>query len=63
MAEVDGKQYVLVVENASNTGYSFVRKEVKTGVSNNDYIEIVNVSDFKENTEFLIKGAFNLIKD
>lgn len=63
LAEVDGKQYVLVVENASNTGYSFVRKEVKTGVSNNDYIEIVNVSDFKENTEFLIKGAFNLIKD
>ena len=63
LAEVDGKQYVLVVENASNTGYSFVRKEVKTGVSNNDYIEILNVSDFKENTEFLIKGAFNLIKD
>lgn len=63
LAEVDGKQYVLVVENASNTDYSFVRKEVKTGVSNNDYIEILNVSDFKENTEFLIKGAFNLIKD
>lgn len=63
LAEVDGKQYVLVVENASNTGYSFVRKEVKTGVSNNDYIEILNDSDFKENTEFLIKGAFNLIKD
>jgi cobalt-zinc-cadmium efflux system membrane fusion protein len=40
-----------------------VKKEVITGTSNKDNIEILNASDFNENTEFLIKGAFNLIKE
>ena len=39
------------------------KKEVKVGVSNNDNIEILNAHDFNENTEFLVKGAFNIIKE
>jgi cobalt-zinc-cadmium efflux system membrane fusion protein len=63
LVEVAGKYYVLSLENSSNTGYSFVKKEVKTGISNNERIEILNSQDFKENAEFLIKGAFNLIAE
>lgn len=63
LVEVDDKHYVLVLDMTSDDGYSFVKKEVKTGISNNDNIEILNASDFNENTEFLVKGAFNLIKE
>ncbi len=63
LIEVDNSYYVLVLESSSNEGYSFVKKEVKPGKSNKDNIEILNASDFDENTEFLIKGAFNLIKE
>ena len=63
LVEVDNIYYVLVLDSSSEDGYSFVKKEVKTGVSNNDNIEIVNAGEFNENTEFLVKGAFNLIKE
>ena len=63
LVEVDNNYYVLVLVSSSDAGYSFVKKEVKTGASNTDNIEILNASDFDENTEFLIKGAFNLIKE
>lgn len=63
LIEVDNSNYVLVLENSSDEGYSFVKKEVKPGKSNKENIEILNASDFNENTQFLIKGAFNLIKD
>lgn len=63
LMEVDDKYYVLVCNSVSNDGYSFMKKEVKIGSSNNDYVEIVNTTDFPDNAEFLIKGAFALVKD
>ena len=36
---------------------------VKIGTTNNGYIQIVNASDFDADTEFLTKGAFNLITE
>ena len=63
LVEVDDKNYVLVLDSSSDTGLTFIKKEVKTGVSNNDDIEILNAGDFNENSEFLVKGAFNLIKE
>ncbi|MFA6360368.1 MAG: efflux RND transporter periplasmic adaptor subunit [Dysgonamonadaceae bacterium] len=63
LVEVDDKNYVLVLDSSSDTGLTFIKKEVKTGVSNNDDIEIMNAGDFNENSEFLVKGAFNLIKE
>ena len=63
LIEVDNSYYVLVLDSSSDEGYTFGKKEVKTGASNKDNIQILNASDFNENTEFLVKGAFNLIKD
>ena len=63
LVEVDDKNYVLVLDSSSDAGLTFIKKEVKTGVSNNDDIEIMNAGDFNENSEFLVKGAFNLIKE
>lgn len=63
LVEVDDKYYVLVLDKSSNEIYSFIKKEVNVGVSNNDNIEILNAHDFNENTEFLVKGAFNIIKE
>lgn len=61
VVEVEGKYYVLVLIDSTNEGYSFVKREVQTGLSDRDYIEIRNTQDFKENEEIVIKGAFNIL--
>lgn len=63
LVELNGKYYALVLDASSNSGYSFVKKEVKVGISNNDFIEVLNPQDFKEGALFLTKGAFNLITE
>lgn len=57
------RSYVLVKESLKNGNYSFLRKEVKVGQTNNEYIEIRNANNFDKNAEFLTKGAFNLIQE
>lgn len=59
VANIDNDYFVLVKEN----GINFKRRLVKIGTTNNGYIQIVNASDFDANTEFLTKGAFNLITE
>lgn len=61
LVDVEGRFYVLEVSETSEEGYSFKEKEVLTGVSNSEYVEVLNAQDFDENVEFLINGAFNLI--
>lgn len=61
LVEVESKYYVLVLEEVSDTGYTFQKREVQTGLSDNNQIEILNPQDFKEDAQFLVKGAFNLI--
>lgn len=63
LVEVEGKYYVLELTNKTAEGYSFIKKEVQTGISNDDFVEILNANEFKENTQFLINGAFNLISE
>lgn len=63
LVELEGSFYVLTFQNSSETGYTFVKREVKTGLSNNDHIEILAASGLDENTIFLINGTFNLIKE
>jgi cobalt-zinc-cadmium efflux system membrane fusion protein len=63
LVEAQGKHYVLVLQNAANNGYTFLKREVQTGLFNNDQIEILNTQDFKEDTQFLVDGAFNLITE
>jgi len=63
LVDVDGRMYVLVLESESDGKYQFGKREVKTGKSNDGYTEILNTQDFQDSTKFLVKGAFNLIKE
>lgn len=63
LVEVEGKYYVLILKSSSDKGYSFVKKEVKIGDSNNDFAEILNPQDLKSDAVFLTKGAFNIITE
>lgn len=59
IANIDNDFFLLVKENSTN----FKRVLVKIGATNNGFTQILNATDFKANTEFLTKGAFNLIKE
>ncbi|MRX62875.1 efflux RND transporter periplasmic adaptor subunit [Maribacter luteus] len=59
VANIDNDFFVLVKEDDSN----FKRVLVKIGATNNGFTQILNTADFKPDTEFLIKGAFNLITE
>jgi cobalt-zinc-cadmium efflux system membrane fusion protein len=63
LVEMDGSYYVLIIEGDSDQEYSLVQKAISAGESNDGFVEILNPQDFKENTQFLIKGAFNLITE
>ncbi|MFA7272883.1 MAG: efflux RND transporter periplasmic adaptor subunit [Crocinitomicaceae bacterium] len=62
VVDLDNSYFVLE-KVATKSGYKFERKEVQIGESNEKFIEILNTSDFNENSNFLIKGAFNLINE
>ncbi len=63
VVEMDDKYYVLVFQNLTNDQYAFAKKEVKPGATINGFTEIINAQDFKNSTEFLTKGSFNLITE
>lgn len=63
IVDLDNNYYVLVVNLASNESYSFDRRQVKLGQSNDGFVEILNTKDFKEDAQFLVSGAFQLIKE
>jgi len=59
VANIENDYFVLV--KLSTT--SFKRMPVKIGATDNGYVQILNADDFDANTEFLTKGAFNLISE
>ncbi|WP_417371107.1 efflux RND transporter periplasmic adaptor subunit [Gelidibacter japonicus] len=59
VANIDNDFFVLVKEDSTN----FKRVLVKIGAINNGFTQILNATDFKANTKFLTKGAFNLITE
>ncbi|MCB0686479.1 MAG: efflux RND transporter periplasmic adaptor subunit [Saprospiraceae bacterium] len=61
--EIDNKHFVLTLINSENGNYSFERKLVEIGASDDGYVEILNNQDFNKDTKFLTRGAFNLITD
>lgn len=63
LVDIEGKFYVLVLTNKTDAGFTFVKREVKTGLSNSQRTEILNVEGFEKSADFLIKGAFNLITE
>lgn len=59
--EVEGIHSVLVKKQESEGKMVFGKAEVKPGRTAQGMTEITNAEDFPESTEFLTKGAFNLI--
>src|SRR5690606_19819607 len=49
LVDVEGRFYILEVSETSEEGYSFKEKEVLTGLSNSEYVEVLNAQDFDEN--------------
>lgn len=60
----EGKQYIFVVdENAKKEDaktFSFIRAEVKTGVSEQGYIQVIPIEELPIKTRVVTKGAFYL---
>ena len=63
VVNIDEKYFVLEKKELDSGITEFVRREVEPGISINGYVEILNYKEFDKDTEFLVKGAFNLIKD
>ncbi len=61
IASIDIENYVLLLDETTETGYYFEQMEVKTNTEMNSYIEILNTEIFKPNAIFLTKGTFNLV--
>jgi len=59
VSNIDNDYFVLVKENDT----TFKRVLIKVGATYNGFIQILNSDDFKLDTEFLTKGAFNLITE
>lgn len=63
LVEIDNKYYALLLTNSTTDSYSFIKKEMKIGTTTNDRIEILNVAEFNDNSQFLTKGTFNILAD
>ena len=63
VVEKDGEFSVLVLLENKNGSYIFEEKMVTLGSRLNNYVEILNPSDFESNTEFLVKGAFEILSN
>lgn len=57
------KQFVLVKKSGTKDQYSFDQREVKVGQTVDGFVHILNAREFEPETEFLVNGAFNLIKE
>lgn len=60
---IDDVNYVLTQNAQTDQGFTLKQKVVKAGRSDDQFVEILNTSDFAPNTQFLTEGAFNLIQE
>ena len=63
IVSLEQSNYVLVLEEKTDSGYIFSRKEVNPGDSFAGMTIIKNSSDFEEGAQVLTKGAFPLITE
>jgi len=63
IVSLDNTNYVLVLDTKTDSNYIFKRREVLPGDTFNDLTIIKNSADFRHDTQFLTKGAFNLITE
>jgi cobalt-zinc-cadmium efflux system membrane fusion protein len=62
VVEVDGAYFILSLTNETNGTYVFEQMEVEIGPTRNGFTEIKNPDKFNPSDRFLVKGAFNLLK-
>jgi len=63
IVDLEDRHYLLIKTGEDTDGIKFDRKEIQVGRTANGFTEIKNAGDFNENSEFLVKGAFNLINE
>lgn len=61
IVKIEETSYVLVLDTKENDTYYFSQKEVIVGATYDGYSVIKNSDDFSATTQFLTKGAFNLV--
>jgi hypothetical protein len=60
---LDGANYVLQKAQGKAKEYAFKRMEVQTDKNYKGYTEIKNLEGFSATDTFLVKGAFDLIRE
>lgn len=63
IVNADDKNYVLVLDEEMNGDYYFKQIEVKVKESYAGYTALGNEDDFKATDQFLIKGAFDVLRE
>ncbi|GGG95858.1 hemolysin D [Polaribacter pacificus] len=61
VVDIEGKNFVLILDKQDDKGYLFHKKEVKTTKSHEGFVLIENAADFNANTQFLTQGAYTLL--
>jgi len=57
--EVNTNKYVLILKSKDNDNYTFIKKEVITGVTYNDFVQITGDNPFQDTDQFLL-GGYNI---
>ncbi len=63
MVVIDDVSYILILDKKEGDTYYFKQEEVVVKDNYNGFSEIENKDVFESNTQFLTKGAFNLLGD
>ncbi|MBK5214322.1 MAG: efflux RND transporter periplasmic adaptor subunit [Flavobacteriaceae bacterium] len=63
VVELEGKNYVLLIENEDAEEFEIHSVEVKIGATYKGFTAIENADEFKADSRFLTKGAFVLLKE
>lgn len=63
IVELDGVNYVLLIENENNDEYQLHSARVKVGATYQGYKIIENASEFEKDSRFLTKGGFALLQE
>lgn len=61
VVNLEDKYYVLVKKPSAEATWSFEKRTVQVGKTENGFVEILNAGEFAATDEFLVAGAFNLI--
>lgn len=60
VAEFETDFYALVLKDSNTDGFEFEKVKLQVGEQNENFVEVLNGSDFKDQ-QFLIKGGFMLL--